>query len=182
MAPIPPPATSTGATQPPQGPTQVTYNHDIKGLCQRMNQFIQELYQSVSNGVNQMNAADQTRLASYLTNIDTYQAWVVAQPQLDMPKTTGRQFVVDDFIIVNDVENEEVNDLLRIWQIQRDEILSSQSSRLGSGLIAYDAARLTAFTTKMRNFLNNYVQTATPVDLPASSPDEPLAPAPVTGV
>ncbi len=162
--------------------TVITYNHDVAGLVQRWNQFIEEVWKAASNGVSQMSQFDQDRLGSMLDAIDAYQVWVVSQPQLDLPETTPRPITLDDFPDVTSVENEEINDITRMMILGRDELINSQSSRMPSGLIKYDAARSTSYVAKIRNFLATYVAKTTPLDLPASSPDEALAPAPKRGV
>lgn len=148
----------------------IVNNHDIAGLQARINRFLEELHKSISSGVSQVNSFDQARVASYLEAIDTYHAWVIGQPQLDLPETSPRPIELESNPVITDVENESVNDMVRILGIARDEIVNSQSARLGAGLIPFDSVRLTAVIAKVRAFLINYVATTTPLDLPESSP------------
>ena len=83
---------------------------------------------------------------------------------------------------ITEVENEEVNDLLRILSAARDEMVSSQSARMGSTLIRFDESRIRAVVAKAQAFLSDYIQTQTPLDLPESSPDAPLSGPGKTGV
>ncbi len=145
-------------------------NHDIAGLHARINRFIVELFKSVSSGTSQVSAFDQERLSTYLDSIDGYHAWVIGQPQLDLPETHPRPIELEANAVVGDVENESVNDVIRLMQITRDELVNSQSARDGSSLNKFDSGRLTAVVEKVRKFLETYIAKITPLDLPESSP------------
>lgn len=152
-----------------------TRNHDILGIYNRLNRFLVEMYKSVSSSVSLMNDFDQVRLASYITNIRGYIAWVIAQPQLDLPETSPREYPFEAAPVLGDVESEEINDVLNMIVLARDEITNSQSARMGSGLIKFDQARLSAVIDKVAAFLDNYIKTLTPLDLPESSPQAPVS-------
>lgn len=162
----------------------ITYNHDVAGLYRRMNRFIEELARSVSSSGSQMNAFDQTRLATYLDAIDSYMNWVVSQPSLDLPETHPRvyTFAPSPAVKDEDVENESALDVIRMLELARDETVNGQSARLGSGLITFDEIRLRAIVSKARNFLENYIATVTPLDLPESSPMKNMTQPGRTGV
>jgi hypothetical protein len=160
----------------------VIYNHDVVGIYNRMNRFLVELNRAASAGVSQTSTFDQGRLTSYLTNIKGYVAWVQGQPQLDLPETHPREYVLEPKPDISEVENEETNDLQRIFAAVRDEVISSQSARLASSLIKFDEVRILAVVGKAEAFLANYIATLTPLDLPESSPDAPLSGPGKTGV
>lgn len=151
---------------------QIVYNHDVVGAYNRINRFIEEMVKSVSGGVSQMNSFDVVRLKSYLDAVDRHHDWVVAQPQLDLPETAPRAYALEVPPATPDVENEDVNDLVRLFVLTRDELTNSQSSRQGSGFIGFDSVRLRAIITKARAFLTSYVEVVQPLDLPESSPKE----------
>lgn len=158
------------------------YNSDIVGLYNRINRFIEEVYKSVSSSTSQYNAFDQTRLRTYLDAIDAYHAWVMNQPHLDLPETHPRQYPLEAAPEVEDTENENVNDLLRMFSLARDELTNSQSARDGAQLNVFDSGRLKAITEKARRFLEDYIVTSTPLDLPESSPQEIVSGPGRTGV
>ncbi len=158
------------------------YNHDIVGIYNRLNRFLMELALSVSSNVSQMNLFDQARLQSYLDNITRYTNHVVAQPQLDLPETTPMLWDLEPMMTLPDTENEEIADLLRILRLSELELINSQSARLGSGLIPFDERRFRAVIAKAQAFLTDYIQVATPLDLPESSPDEVVTGIGKTGV
>lgn len=158
------------------------YNHDIAGLHRRINRFVVELAMSQSNGVSQVIEHDQARLQTYLDALKTYKAWVQAVPMLDLPETHPTQYMLEADPVLPEVENESVADVMRLFILMREELLNSQSARLASTLTKHDDTRLSAIIEKAQNFLTNYIQVTTPLDLPESSPDEAMAPAGKIGV
>ena len=135
-----------------------------------MNRFLVEFIKAVSSETSEMNEFDQGRCASYLNAIDSYHAWVIAQPQLDLPETAPREYELETPPATPAVENESINDIVRMLVVARDELVNSQSARNAAGLNPFDSGRLTAIITKVRAFLTDYIQTVTPLDLPESSP------------
>lgn len=161
----------------------LTYNHDVAGLYRRINRFIFEILKSVSSAGSQVNTFDQTRLQSYIGAIRAYQAWVMAQPQLDLPETHPRVIQLEPAPVVPaEVENESVRDVVYMLELARDELVNGQTSRNPSGMVSFDAARLTAVIDKVEQLLISYVQVVTPLDLPESSPSRVLSSAGLLGV
>ena len=157
-------------------------NHDIVGLYNRINRFLEEIHKSSSSLVSEYNEFDMIRSKSYLTAIDRYHDWVVAQPQLDLPETSPKEYELLPPPEVGRVENESVNDLLRIFTLTRDSLINAQSARKPAGLESFDSARLRAITSKARKLLEDYVEPITPLDLPESSPQAPSSGAGRTGI
>lgn len=145
-------------------------NHDIAGLCRRVNRFITEMHKSVSSGVHEVNEFDQERLDHYLSAVRAYRDWVVGQPQLDVPETHPRPIEIGPNPDVTAVENEAVRDVINLMEICRDELVNSQSARYPAGLIAFDDKRAMALVTKCQAFLDDYVRKVHPIDMPESSP------------
>lgn len=148
-------------------------NHDIAGLHARVNRFIEEVYKSVSGTTSQFNEFDQARVGTYLDAVDTYREWVIDQPQMDLPETHPTEYVLEADPAITSVENESVNDLIRMFTVLRGELINSQSARNAAGLISFDNTRLVAVIAKARAFMENYVEPVTPLDMPESSPQEP---------
>lgn len=161
---------------------QIVYNHDVAGIQRRINRFITEMINSVSNDNSLMNTFDQTRLSTYLKSIRAYVAWVVSQPFLDLPETSPRSYELDAPPIWNLVENESIVDVVRMLELARDEVVNSQSARMAAGLIKFDEVRILAIIDKVDAFLKNYISTIDPLDLPESSPMRPVAGPGKTGV
>lgn len=147
-------------------------NQDVVGIHARVNRFITEFYHSVGSSISQMTTADQARALSYLDALDNYHMWVVNQPELDLPESHPREYELEADPVIESIENESVNDLIRQFETMRIEMINSQSARRPAGLIPFDSARLTALSNKARNFIVNYVAVSTPLDLPESSPQE----------
>ena len=148
-------------------------NHDIVGLDSRINRFMVELGKAGSADLSEISSFDFDRTVSYLSAITVYVDYVQAEPELDLPETTPRKYELEEAAPTPDVENESINDLLRLFSLMRDELAVGQSSRRSSRLIIFDERRLRALVLKAENFMTNYVATATPLDLPESSPREP---------
>ncbi|MCP4366792.1 MAG: hypothetical protein GY797_01570 [Deltaproteobacteria bacterium] len=150
--------------------TKETNNTDIVGLYNRFCRFIVELNKSQSSPIAEMREADKTRLASYLDAVDTYHQHVMADPELDLPESSPMVYALRDYPVASEVENESVNDFQRLMHLMVVELINSTSSRLPAGLVKFDSIRLTAIVEKARRFLVDYVEVATPLDQPESSP------------
>lgn len=152
----------------------IVYNTDIAGLHARINRFITEHNKSVSANVSQVNTFDQARWLSYLNALRTYHAWMTSQPQLDLPETAPNPVTLEPNPEVTDVENESVNDLLRMLVALREETVNSQSARNPVGMIGHDTNRFLAQIEKVEKFIVDYVSKVSPLDLPESSPAAPM--------
>lgn len=151
-----------------------TYNHDIVGLYNRINRFIKEAMKNASSNNSAVNGFDLNRLKSYLSAIRFYHDHVQAAPELDLPETTPRLYTLREAPVVPDMENESIADICRLLELGRDELINSQSARQGAKLISFDSDRLLQVVTKTEKFLSEYVEKATPLDLPESSPRAPV--------
>ena len=167
---------------PQQSPAQpvipvpaFVYNHDVVALANRLGRFVTELTRSNSANVGFMSAADTARLLSYLKNVDDLLLHVNSQPVLDLPKTGHSvQWPVEPLDTIPAMDNEDVEDLVRLVSVAHAEILNSDSSRSASSLIKFDSDRLTAIVDKARQFVTKFVAANNPIDLPASSPMDPV--------
>jgi hypothetical protein len=163
-------------------PLETTFNVDIVGLYNRMNRFIEEMMRSVSGSLSITNNFDTGRLNTYLDSVDRYHAHISKEPYLDLPETHPRLYKLYAAPIVTSVENDDIDDIVNLLVLARDELLNSQSARMPVGLIAPDSLRFTAIIQKARNFLNDYIIPTQPLDLPESSPFEPMTIAGHTGI
>ena len=145
-------------------------NQDIAGFHSRINRAIEEVYKSVSSGVVDYREADKTRVLSYLTAVDEYHNWVIDQPQLDLPESHPKEYVLDVNPVITVVENDAANDIIRILEVCREELVNAQSARLPSGLITFDSDRNFAIIDKARKLVVDYIDKIQPIDLPESSP------------
>lgn len=146
-----------------------TYNSDVFSICRRLNRFIFEMVKSQSSGVSQTMPFDVTRVRSYISSLESFIAWVVAQPLLDLPETGPQLMDLPEPIKLPPMENESVYDIVVLFDIAREELAGAQSSRLSTNLIKFDHDRLLATLTKITN-LCNYIEASEPLDLPESSP------------
>lgn len=155
--------------------TDETHNHDVLSLCCRIQRFCLEVHHSASSGAaDLLSDFDRLRLRDYIAAIRAYHGWVVAQPQLDLPEThQAKIFKLPEQLHTGDlpmVDNFSVNDLCHLFDVSITELMNSQSSRMASGLIAFDSVRLKSIVDKAESLLNAYIAVATPLDMPESSP------------
>jgi hypothetical protein len=119
----------------------IVYNQDIVGLYDRIQRFIEEMVKSVSSNLSQTNEFDQARLAQYLNAIDRYHNWIKSQPHLDLPETAPKPYTLEALVIPSNIENESINDVIRLMEAARDELINSQSARLPAQMLVFDSAR-----------------------------------------
>lgn len=160
----------------------IVLNHDIAGLCRRINRFIIELYKSVSSGVHEVNEFDQVRLNHYLMAIRAYRGWIMDQPHLDLPESHPKEIEIGPDPDVSAVENESVRDVIYLMELCREELVNSQSARYPAGLIIFDDKRAMALVEKCQKFLDDYISKVQPIDMPESSPSRPMSGPGSTGI
>lgn len=162
--------------------SEQTYNTDVFGLVRRINRFIEEIFKGQSSGVSRSSPFDVARAKSYVQALRGYHSWVTAQPELDLPETSSRPINLPVSPIIPGIENESLYDLAVLLELARDELASSQSSRLSSNLITFDSSRFVGIMDKVDAFIDNYILVIDPLDLPETSPQYPMAPGGNTGV
>jgi hypothetical protein len=158
------------------------YNLDVTYLADKLARYAGEVQMSVSSNVAFVNEFDMQRLQQYLTDIDRAVAYVLDQPQLDMPESHPMMHPIQPFPDVRNMESDEWDHVFRLLRAGYIEIVNSQSSRLGAGLMPFDARRITALIAKTRQWLNDYVAERSPMDLPETSPQQSMSPAGQAGV
>jgi hypothetical protein len=152
------------------------FNHDVVWLYDLLCRFHQEMAKSQSAPVSGMIEADQARLQSYLNTLRKAVAWIQASPMLDLPETHPRPHTLEEFPAEVNVENESLNVIIRLIRAMVVELTNSQSARFSSRLQPFDEKRMMSVVDKIDQFLNTFVKDASaiPIDLPESSPEEPI--------
>ena len=146
------------------------YNEDVLRIHSRINRYIEEMQKSVSANVSEMNKFDMGRVRAYLSALRFLHDSVQAMPEIDQPEVHPKAYAMRPNPAVIVVENENVNDLVNMMINMRDELANSQSARRGARLISFDSVRFLDAIGRMEQFLTSYVEKATPLDLPESSP------------
>lgn len=178
------------ATANPQSPVQpvisipaLIYNMDVVSLLNRLGRFITEMIRSDSSNLNDMSPSDITRLLSYLKDIDDKVTNINSMQTPDLPKTSHDvQWPVEPLDPVPSINNEDVEDLVRYLMVTHAELANSDSARSAAGLISFDSVRLVAMVTRTRSMLTTFIAPNNPLDMPASSPMDPVTPAGKLGV
>lgn len=158
------------------------YNQDVYALIRRINRAIVEVMKSQSSGVSGMISFDLTRMNQYLDSLESLRAWIVSQPQIDLPETGPTAFPLPPDPETKEIENESGWDIIQMLEIMRDELKGAQSARLPTGLIVFDDNRLRTYLARAKNFVNSYVAKVDPIDLPESSPMQPMSGSGLQGV
>ena len=169
------------ATAAHNDPT-TSYNLDVVYLNDKMCRYGGEVILAVSANLAHMNSFDMARTMKYLDDIDSAIAYVLAQPQLDMPETHPRERALQPMPVVPNMENDELDHTVRLLEAARLEIINSQSGRMAAGLLPFDAARVTALVAKNRAWLTAFVSARSPMDLPETSPQQLITGPGVGGV
>ena len=158
------------------------YNLDVTYLADKIARYAGEVQMSVSSNVAFVNEFDMGRLQNYLDDIDAAIAYVTAQPQLDLPESHPMMNAIQPFPAMRDMESDEWDHVIRLMRSGYIELVNSQSSRLGAGLMPFDARRVSALVAKTRAWLNDYVSKRSPMDLPETSPQQVMSPPGKLGV
>ena len=158
------------------------YNLDVTYLADKIARYAGEVQMSVSSNVAFVNEFDMGRLQAYLDDIDAAIAYVTAQPQLDLPESHPMMNAIQPFPAMRDMESDEWDHVIRLMRSGYIELVNSQSSRLGAGLMPFDARRVSALVAKTRAWLNDYVSKRSPMDLPETSPQQVMSPPGKLGV
>lgn len=130
-----------------------TYNTDIVTLTNKLNRFVAEAYLSESASVHTVSEFDLVRFQSYLDQLYTTHAWIVATPQVDNPSIYPRYTPIGVWDDVPTIESDNIRTMIRGLEIARDELIMCQSSRISSGLIPFDSIRLTANLDRTKELL-----------------------------
>lgn len=156
-------------------------NHDILQVNDTFYRMIKEAEHCASANVSVLSKFDLGRFHEYLNDLESQLNWVQDQPELDLPETHPTVWEYKDPEPQIDVENEGINHLSRLWRLARGEMVNCQSARLSVRLLGFDEGRVRAVIGKSRKFLDDYLSQRAAMDLPESSPQEPVSPPGLTG-
>ena len=157
-------------------------NHDIANLVKRLRRFRKEMIKSVSSNISELSVHDKTRLMSYLGAIKSFKAWAVSQPDLDMPETAPLEIELNEADPIPSMENDDLEMVVNLFDIIEKELINSQSARRSTGMISHDATRFDTYVEKIELFVNDFIGSISPLDLPESSPSSPITGAGNTGI
>lgn len=151
----------------------ITHNSDVFGVVHRLVRMVKEMLKSQSSGVNQIITFDVARLRSYVAELKSFQATVRGIPLLDCPESHPGTWTLPVKPEIPVIENVNIMDILNVLDIAYQEMANCQSSRLATNLIPADSDRLTSYLDRVLVLLTHASQ-QTPLDLPESSPSEPM--------
>lgn len=150
----------------------MSYNLDVVYVNDKLCRYAGEVIKAVSANLAHVNEFDMERSLKYLVDLDAAISYVLALPQLDMPESHPREHSLQTFPEVVNMENDELDHVVRLLNAARLELINSQSSRMSAGFLPFDARRVTALVAKTRQWLTEYVTERSPMDLPETSPQQ----------
>lgn len=151
-----------------------TLNTDIVGYVARVDRFLNEVMNAASSNTSHVKEADLLRLKSYLSGARSYLDHISNEPELDLPETNPKEYVLPEAPVMKQIENESLADCCRLLELCRFEAVHSQTSLLSSGVIAFDKERQVKIIEKAERFISDYIEQVTPFDLPETSPKREL--------
>jgi hypothetical protein len=147
-----------------------TLNTDVVGYVARLDRYLIEAMNQASANTSNLKSADFQRLLSYSSARRAYLDYVSDEPDLDLPESNPKEYILDEPPKMRAIESDDLADICRMLELERYEMVHSPSARQSSGIIAFDKDRQVALIEKGERFLKNYVASVQPVDLPESSP------------
>lgn len=151
--------------------TVTSLNHDIAGGAERIDRTIAEIISSVSAGLDEITAADRTRIDSMNALLRSYFEWCFDNA-VDAPQTHPRQYTLqylaDDYV-EPPVANMSLRDACRMYQNLMKEMVDSASSHGPNSIGPHDYGRFTAHMDKIEAYFDNYVDQHQPLDMPETS-------------
>jgi hypothetical protein len=169
-------------------PYTIMRNKQIVSLVERLDQYTYEVYKSASTAVDNWSSFDLERLRTYLDNADKLVAYMVsAAPgeQIDAPETSPMQYNMHLLTLngqpklgadnpgpidLMTIENKDIRDVLQMLIELMMALSNCQSAAYINGLISHDKRRYDLRMKQMRDFLDTFVVTTDPKDLPETHP------------
>jgi hypothetical protein len=155
---------------PTTGIPNETYNMDIVTLVRYLDRFVFEAWKCVSSGFSDTTDYDIERLNTYLERLRGYKNFCISLPLLDLPDSSPHLYALQEPHDTSTCENEAIDNMIRILQRARLELVASQSSRRNNGLQVHDQTRLESAIERAQNLIDNYIIPLQPTDLPESTP------------
>lgn len=141
-------------------------------MLNRIVLFRHEVDESVSQSTHSYRVPDIKRLKTYLDSLKVYHDHVMAQDPLDLPHWHKRDITVEDIPPPIKTENPSLTDVIYLLEAMYNELGKSQSNDLPTGLIGFDSERFVAQYDNLMAFLKDYVEIATPLDMPEAAASE----------
>jgi len=159
------------ANAPSGQPVDKTLNSDIAQLVRRIDRVIKEMQHSQSAGVTMTLEADKVRIEKYKTDLNTQVDTTFAMGIPDVPETMPEE--IELRVRPEDVEvtNDDFSAVIDQFYVLRGELVNSQSSRLGGGLLPPDHVRAKAILARIDTMFSQFIPAVDPGDFPESTPD-----------
>ena len=144
-------------------------NYDIIGGVERFDKVIGEIAQSESADGGANSSFDRTRIDSYNAALRAYMATIASQTgQVDLPHSYPTLYPIEYWSNTLDVQvrNPSVRNLLVLYMQGMEQLSKSASAGHSNGITPHDYQRFLMIMDKIENFLTDYIDQATPIDMP----------------
>lgn len=149
-------------------------SQDVAFLVKRARVLRESMTKAVSNNSNYISPADRLRIDAYLKALKDFKAWIIAQPFMDLPQTSPREYDLGEGTPVPELENLDAMVVLELVKTMEDEIALSQSARMPTNMIDQDSVRFDENIKRVEQFLSQYVDANSPLDRPDSAYANPV--------
>lgn len=151
-----------------------TINIDVAMIVRLLDRAIIEVVRSQSAPISGVRVADASRLESYLKEMESFVTWASRQPESDTPKSAPMVIKLDTPLALPAIENDAMWRVAQLLDTARFEVANSQSGGMPNGIKSQDKDRWMSYFADVRRFMGEHVAIVNPVDLPESSPRDPI--------
>lgn len=160
----------------------VTLNSDIAQVVRRIDRVIMEMQHGQSANVTMTIEADKIRVEKYIADLGKQIDVINEMGIPDVPETMPEQIAMRPEPEDIEVTNDDYAGVIDQFYVLRGELVNSQSSRLGGGLLPPDYKRAKALLARVTTLFSNFIPAVDPGDFPESTPDVPMVGAGRTGI
>jgi hypothetical protein len=149
----------------------VTLNADIAQVVRRLDRVIKEMQHGQSANVTMTIDADRIRIEKYIQDLGRQIDTINEMGIPDVPETMPEQITMREAPVDVEVTNDDYAGVIDQFYVMRGELIGSQSSRLGGGLLSPDYKRAKALLARVTTLFSNFIPAVDPGDFPESTPD-----------
>ena len=162
-----------GTMDPIESPEKMQ-NLDIIDLCNRLDTYLLESAQSASATRHETSDHDSKRMEAMIARFKSRFELYNGEPELDLPKYHPKALPVPTPPTINNVENADIQQFLKLLIALRIELAFSDSAERSTSFKSADKARVDAVIEKLEKFVK-VVDGEDEIDLPDVDRQEPPA-------
>lgn len=149
------------------------FNDDIEAILYHIDRGIVEMRDCQSANLLDLMPFDKDRLKDILQKLKAMLDFAASHRLMDFPETAARLRDIPPMPDFPIPENMLILRILRYLERVRGELRECQSARMANSLIDPDKKRADIWLTTIDEFIG-VVESVTPIDMPESSPQQPM--------